>query len=465
MKILRTQLQAEFGKGNEPMNKKFTAIISTAALAATLLTVPSVHTGVFAAEGSSETSSESTAISSASEISSASDVSAASDSSVVSETQANAYEESWDTDYEVVDEDIDPVECVEIGNYKGLEVEDVYVAPTDENVDSFITSSMQPEAVEDPEAVAELGDTVIIDYEGLLDGEAFDGGTAENYSLALGSGTFIDGFEDGVVGMKVGEEKAVDLSFPEDYWNSDLAGKAVVFNVTLHEIDRMPELSDEWVASNTEFTTVEEYKASVLEDLEKAARVDADSYMQEELWEVVISDTDFIKVPKSYIDDAAEDFDKVNLNNAMMYGYTTLEEFLTALGVTEDYYNNMKEGYSKDAAKSMLLCDAIWAVEEMNEESEEYVAIIKELEEAYQMTIDEVIEQYGEDTVKGYATTYSVLARILSYAEITVPEVEAVSESEAVSETEAVSGSEAVSETETVSGSEAVSETEATSGN
>ena len=141
MKILRTQLQAEFGKGNEPMNKKFTAIISTAALAATLLTVPSVHTGVFAAEGSSETSSESTAISSASEISSASDVSAASDSSVVSETQANAYEESWDTDYEVVDEDIDPVECVEIGNYKGLEVEDVYVAPTDENVDSFITSS------------------------------------------------------------------------------------------------------------------------------------------------------------------------------------------------------------------------------------------------------------------------------------------------------------------------------------
>lgn len=418
MKILRTQPQAEFRKGNKTMNKKLTATIAAAAFAASLMTAPLV----FAAEGASEVSSESSAVSESSASSESSAVSSVSEASPASEASASAYEESWDTDYEIVDEELDPVDCVKIGNYKGLEIDDAYVAPADEDVDSFIASLMQPEAVADPEAAAELGDTVIIDYEGLLDGEAFDGGTASGYSLTLGSGTFIDGFEDGVVGMKTGEEKAIELSFPEDYWNSDLAGQAVVFNVTLHEIDRVPELTDEWVAANTEFKTVEEHKASVLADLEKAARLEADSTMEDLLWDMVLEDSDFIKLPKSYYDDAAEDFDNVNLNNAMMYGYTTLEEFIAALGVTEDYYNEMKDGYARDAAKSLLLCDAIWAVEEMSEESEEYVAILDELKEVYQMTEEELIEQYGEDTVKGYSTTYAVLARILSYAEVKVPE-------------------------------------------
>ena len=396
--------------------------MATAAFAASLLTVPSLQGGVFASGDTSEVSAESTEVSNASSASSASDASSASAESSASEAAASAYEESWDTDYEMVDEELDPVDCVVIGNYKGLEIEDVYVEPTDEDVDAFIASIMQPEALDDPEVAAVLGDIVKIDYEGLLDGEAFDGGTAEGYSLTLGSGTFIDGFEDGVVGMKAGEEKAIDLSFPEDYWNSELAGKEVTFNVTLHEISRVPELTDEWAAVNTGHETVEEYRASVLEELEQTARAEADSILQDQLFEMVITDTDFIKVPKSYYDDATADFDRVNLNNAMRYGYTTLEEFIAALGVTEDYYNSMKDGYSKDAAKSMLLCDAIWAVEGMDKECEEYVTVLNELLEGYQMTEEELAEEYGESTITGYTTTYAVLARILSYAEVKTPE-------------------------------------------
>ena len=153
-------------------------------------------------------------------------------------------------------------------DYKGLSIE---VAPpvqvTEDEIQAYMTSEVEAADLyeETTEGVVEMGDLVNIDYVGTKDGEAFDGGTADNYDLEIGSGSFIDGFEEGLVGQEIGDTVELPLTFPEDYWNEDLAGAEVVFTVTLNAIKELPELTDEIAkkVSGGEYDTLEAYKESV----------------------------------------------------------------------------------------------------------------------------------------------------------------------------------------------------------
>ena len=167
----------------------------------------------------------------------------------------------------------DKGEVTKLGQYKGIEVTKEDTTVTDAELDQRIASILQanPEITEITDRPAQNGDTVNIDYVGMKDGVAFDGGTAEGYDLELGSDAFIDGFEDGLIGANVGEERSINLTFPEDYGNADLAGQAVVFDVTVNKIEEKKNaiLDDAFVQRVSDFSTVDEFKADTMAALQE----------------------------------------------------------------------------------------------------------------------------------------------------------------------------------------------------
>lgn len=429
------------------MKNKILAMILAALLALSLAACGASGQTAETSKAASETSSASAAASETSEAS-AQPEAASEASSAVSETETasasatpdvetetiekaeeEAAEEASVLDIPVVDEDLAPLDCVTLGEYKNLEVTDTFVAPTDADVDSYITSMLSPVAVEDENAVVASGDTANIDYEGKIDGVAFEGGTSQGYDLVIGSGTFIPGFEDGVIGMKAGEEKDIDVTFPEEYHNEDYAGKAAVFTVKVNSIKRAPELTDEWVTETTssDITTVDDFKAFVKESLSKSIRAQADSSMQYEAWQQVVNNSTVNKLPKSFVDRSGENFDRINLADAEDAGMT-LEEFMEANNITDEYYQQLKEAYAIDSAKNTVLCYAVWDAEGMTVEDPEYTGSIQEVADTLGMTLEEVTEEYGEQTIDNYGKTYGVLKRILSYAKVNKTESEAASE-------------------------------------
>ena len=173
---------------------------------------------------------------------------------------------------------------VEVKNYKGVEIEKVSAEVEEERIDAELNSMLQSHArVVTVDAPVENGNTAVIDFKGLLNGEAFEGGTAEAYSLEIGSGTFIPGFEEQIIGKKAGEEFEVNVTFPEEYPAEELAGKPVVFEVKLHEVKvkELPELNDEFAQDTTEFESLAELKADVKAKLEKDAEEEAKRQMRD----------------------------------------------------------------------------------------------------------------------------------------------------------------------------------------
>ncbi len=225
---------------------------------------------------------------------------------------------------------------VEVGNYKGIEVEKVVEAVTDEAVEAEIEKLKQQGTriitVED--RAAQMGDDVVIDFEGFLDNVAFPGGKGDNFTLGLGSGQFIPGFEEKVVGHNIGEEFDVDVTFPEEYQAPDLAGKAVVFKIKLHEIKakELPTFDDEYVKDVTEFDTVEEVKADITKKLTEVAENKAEAEFEGKLMDVVI-DGLTAEIPEVMferrIDDMVNDFGRrlsqQGLNMEMYLQYTNME--------------------------------------------------------------------------------------------------------------------------------------------
>ena len=206
-----------------------------------------------------------------------------------SESASETETETEDTNAYAYDYDVESL--VKLGDYKGLTYTETDISVSDEEVESQINSTLTahatPEQIKD--RAVEEGDTVNIDYEGKIDGETFEGGTASGASLTTGSDSFIDGFEDGLIGVKPGEKKTLNLKFPDDYkTNPDLAGKAVVFDVTVNYIegdDIVPELTDDFVKglSITDVSTVDEYRAYVKSQLQTNKESEAESSKQKEL--------------------------------------------------------------------------------------------------------------------------------------------------------------------------------------
>ncbi len=274
---------------------------------------------------------------------------------------------------------------VTLGDYKGIEVVNSVQTVTEEEVEAYINyllaMSAQKEEVTDRDVV-ENGDIVNIDFEGKKDGVAFDGGTAQGYDLTIGSGAFIEGFEEGLIGAKKGETRELNLTFPEGYNSEELAGKEVVFTVTVNGIyeEKAQEFNDEFVASLAieNVATTEEYRAylknMMVESNEESARQD----VQIELLNAVTNNAQVNNVPEKLVDR----FYQTNLSNmtyqAMMYGMD-LDSFVSAYyGMdTETFETEMMEA-AKVSANQALVCLKIAEEEELQVTDEEVDSVIEE---------------------------------------------------------------------------------------
>ena len=216
-------------------------------------------------------------------------------------------------------------EYVKTANYKGLEMEKIEVSVSDEEVSTQVEANVEDTKTteEVKEGTVAKNDTVNIDYEGKIDGETFSGGSAEDTDLTIGSGQFIDGFEDGLIGKPVGSTQTLNLKFPDDYNSSEVAGKDVVFTVTINHIvkETIPEYNDAWVADNSDVETTAEYEQQVRDELYKEKEDQAKSDAISDLWSQVVESSEVIKYPEDevnkYVEEIETQYQAMADNNGM----------------------------------------------------------------------------------------------------------------------------------------------------
>ena len=317
----------------------------------------------------------------------------------------------------LVGDDFKLEDCIQLTDYKNLDLTVEAVEVTDEEVEAYMESLVEPVDVEDPEKVLEEGDTAVLDFVGKKDGEAFSGGSGTDYPLEIGSGQFIPGFEEGMIGMKVGEERDLELTFPEDYPSEDLAGQDTVFTVTLKAIQQMPALDDAWVKQYTEgeMETLDEFRASSRETLEADSREYAETMALSDAWTQILEKSTFLALPESYVKTGAEEFDAFVEEEAAMYGYEDRAEYLEQMGMSEAEYASYRDSSARNETQSRLVIEALTEAEQVSTDSEEYKAALEELAELYEMSVDEMKEQFDGDGLEEYVMTELLMKRVLSY--------------------------------------------------
>ncbi|MBD3860396.1 trigger factor [Bacillus sp. 28A-2] len=287
---------------------------------------------------------------------------------------------------------------VKLGDYKGLSVEKDDTTVTDEDVQEELKAlqNRQAELVVKEEGVIENGDTVVLDFEGFVDGEAFEGGKAENYSLEIGSGSFIPGFEEQLVGLEAGAEKDVEVTFPEEYHAEDLAGKPAVFKVKIHEIKakELPALDDEFAKDvDEEVETLAELTEKTKKRLEEAKENEAEGKLREELV-AKASENAEVDVPQAMVDTELDRMMKEFEQRLQMQGMN-LELYFQFSGQDEDA---LKEQMKEDAAKrvkSNLTLEAIAAAEDLQVSDEEVEEELSKMAEAYNMPVENIKQAIG----------------------------------------------------------------------
>ena len=308
---------------------------------------------------------------------------------------------------------------VTIGEYKGLELTRTSQSVTDDDVQAEINYNLEDNGSEVKDGTVENGDTVTINFTGTIDGKEFDGGSAEDYELVVGDGEMIDGFEDGIVGMKSGETKELDLTFPDDYYEESVAGKAVVFKVTLQKFTRPAELTDEWVAENTEYKTVDEYRAAVKTQLEDTAVQTADYELYSNAWNEVQAASEIKDYPKEDVDAAKKSYQELNEKYVKDAGME-MADFLESQGMSEEDYESECQQYAESKVEQNLIVQGIMDAEGLSIDDEETQKLKDALIEEYGFaSIDEMIETYGEQEVNESLALLRVERFIVDNANVT----------------------------------------------
>ena len=292
---------------------------------------------------------------------------------------------------------------VKLGKYKGVKVEAAEVTVTDEEVDAKIEKERENNArtIEVTDRPVKDGDMTVLDFEGFVDGVAFDGGKGENYPLTIGSGAFIPGFEEQLVGAEIGKEVEVNVTFPEDYQAEELKGKAAVFKCTIKEIKEkeLPALDDEFASEVSEFDTLEEYKKDVKETLtiekEKAAR-DA---KEAAVIDAIIADSD-MDIPEAMVTTQQKQMIDEFAQRMQMQGLS-MEQYFQFTGATLDKMMEQVKPQAETRIKSRLVLEAVAAKEGIEATEEDYEEEIKTMAEVYQMEPDKIKEMLPEKSVKG----------------------------------------------------------------
>ena len=296
---------------------------------------------------------------------------------------------------------------VKLGKYKGIELEKIEYNVSDEDVNHELGHMQEHNArvitVED-RAVQDK-DIAKIDFEGFVDGEAFEGGKAEGHDLEIGSNTFIPGFEDQVIGMKVGEEKDINVKFPDEYFSKDLAGKDATFKVKLHEIKekKLPELDDEFAKDVSEFDTLKELKADIKEKKQKQNDEKAKRELEDSAIDGVAKNTD-IDIPSGMIDMEVENM-LAEMEQQMAYQGISLDQYLNIIQKTRKEVEDEYRPQAEKNVKARLILEAIIKAEKIEAEDKEISEKIKEMATNYgrneeELSKNESFKEYVAETIK-----------------------------------------------------------------
>lgn len=311
---------------------------------------------------------------------------------------------------------VDKGVVAKLGTYKGVEVTKMSTEVTDEELDARIQSILDanPEYIAITDRPAQNGDVVDIDYVGMKDGVAFEGGTAQGYKLELGSKSFIDGFEDGLVGATTGQELSLNLTFPENYNNADLAGQAVVFDVTVNGIEEVKDavLDNNFVQRMSDFNTVDEWKADTLADMEAEKEAQADQQLENDALQAALENSEF-ELNEEAVE--AQYNNQLDYYNSMMQMYgMNLADYVSMYGMTEDQFKEELRITSEMAIKQQLLIPAIAEKEGLQVEDADREALAA----LYNTTVEDLKTRAGEEAVEESALMFKVVGFIKDNAVI-----------------------------------------------
>ena len=278
----------------------------------------------------------------------------------------------------VVAADVENIEdYVKLGEYQNLEIseapkQEVTEEVLENNIHYLLLKKYKPVEVTEDRAVQQ-DDTVNIDYTGYMDGEPFEGGADTGADLLIGSGQFISGFEDGLVGHKKGEEVTLDLTFPDPYeMNPDLSGKAVQFKVKINKISAAPELTDTWVAENTEFKTVDEFKQNQKELLQASLDIDYEGQIKADLFALVVENSEILKYPEKLMEETKVTVKEQLDSMYQMQAGITFDDYVKSQGLSEEDVDKGLEDSAKQYLTQNLIVQALMDAEGMEFTEKEY---------------------------------------------------------------------------------------------
>ena len=300
---------------------------------------------------------------------------------------------------------------VELGKYKGIEIKKIEYNVSEDDINHELGHMQERNSrlVSIEDRAVENDDITVIDFEGSVDGVAFDGGKAEGHELEIGSGAFILGFEEQIIGMKIDEEKDINVKFPEEYFSKDLAGKDAVFKIKLHEIKKkeLPKLDDEFAKDVSEFDTLKELKDSIKEKIE-TQNAEKAKYETQDAVIKAVCDNMKVDIPAGMIETETDNMLK-DIETRLSYQGLKLDQYLQMMGKTEEEVRKEYEPQAIEAIKSRLALEAITEKEKIEVSAEEIDAKIKEMAENYgkkeeELKANENIRNYIEKGIQSEKT-------------------------------------------------------------
>ena len=292
---------------------------------------------------------------------------------------------------------------VKLGKYKGIEVPKIEYNVTDEDIEHELSHMQEHNSrlISIEDRPVEKGDIATIDFEGFVDGKAFEGGKAEGHELEIGSNTFIPGFEDQIIGMKIDEEKEIKVTFPKEYFSKDLAGKDATFKVKLHEIHKkeLPKIDDDFAKDVSEFDTLDELKKSIKDNIEKENKEKEKYETEDAVIDAVCKDIK-VDIPSGMIESETEDMLR-NIETRLSYQGLKLDQYLQMIGKTTEEVKKEYEPQAIEAIKSRLMLEAVIKAEKIEATDDEIETKMKEMAKNYGKSDDDK-EFMQNENVKNY---------------------------------------------------------------
>ena len=305
---------------------------------------------------------------------------------------------------------------VKLGKYKGIQLKKVEYNVSDEDINHELghMQDRNSRLVNVEDRPVEDGDITVIDFEGFVNDVAFEGGKGENYELTIGSKTFIPGFEDQIIGMKIDEERDINVKFPEEYFSEELKGKDAVFKVKLHEIKKkeLPELNDDFAKDTSEFDTLDELKASIKEKLEHENKHKAEYEMEDAVVKAAVETVE-VEIPSGMVETEVDNMVK-DMETRLSYQGVRLEQYLQMIGKSMEDFRKEHEENAKTSVKTRLTLEAIVKAENIEASEEEVAKKVEEMATMYGKTAEELkaneqFVTYVKDSIKNEAVVKFLL--------------------------------------------------------